>query len=184
MADVERTTTAVLALLADNQQKKISPQDHRDEVVSVLGGYGSIRVFDGSAAFVANIAPAKLTSFTANGPSLGGSSPAVVPDQANDRITANLAANYEIAFHASYTAPAGRTIQFRIRVDGAEVSVGCQGGGGSEPISASCRDVVTISPAPTSQIEVYVEADQNATSPRMLASMTSQSPPPSVSSSS
>ena len=42
MAQTERTYTEILALLDDNTTGEISPQDHRDVVASILGGYAGL----------------------------------------------------------------------------------------------------------------------------------------------
>ncbi len=42
MAQTERTYAEILALLADNVTGDISPQDHRDVVASMLGGYAGL----------------------------------------------------------------------------------------------------------------------------------------------
>jgi len=44
MADTIRTRAAVLTLLADNTSNDISPQDHRDGVVSMFGVYAMMSV--------------------------------------------------------------------------------------------------------------------------------------------
>ncbi len=42
MPQTERTYTEILALLADNTTGQISPQDHRDVVASMMGGYAGL----------------------------------------------------------------------------------------------------------------------------------------------
>ena len=42
MPQTERTYTEILALIADNTTKQISPQDHRDVVASMMGGYAGL----------------------------------------------------------------------------------------------------------------------------------------------
>ncbi len=42
MAQTERTYAEILAILADNVTGDISPQDHRDVVASMLGGYAGL----------------------------------------------------------------------------------------------------------------------------------------------
>lgn len=44
MADTQRSISDILTLLADNTSGAISPQDHRDEVVTMRAGHGEIYV--------------------------------------------------------------------------------------------------------------------------------------------
>jgi hypothetical protein len=94
MADTERTLAALQAMFADNTAGNISPQDIRDMLVSVLGGYGEISDA-GSTSISGTIgtSPSKLEVFDTDGPADGSN---VTPNQANDRIDVAVAGVYEV----------------------------------------------------------------------------------------
>ena len=158
MPDTERDTPALIASYANNATGLITGQTHRDFVVTALGGYGSIRVVDGAAAQVLGTSFAKLTACTANGPAASS----VTPAHGSDEITAALAGVYEVSFHASYVAPAGRTVTFRLGVEDLEQPIGCQSGGGTEPQHVNFADIVSL--VAGQRVSVRAKADQAATS--------------------
>lgn len=54
MADTPRTIPEIQTLLADNSAGAISPQDHRDELVSLQIKYGEIHISTPAATTIAN----------------------------------------------------------------------------------------------------------------------------------
>lgn len=67
MAEVFRSKDELLTMFADNNTRDISEQDLRDMVISVLGGFGSIIVRDGSTAQATTSTPAKLVNWLSDG---------------------------------------------------------------------------------------------------------------------
>lgn len=164
MADTQRDTAALLALLADNTAGDISAQDLRDTVVSILGGYGAITVQDGAAAQTVNIAPAKLTGFSANGESSN-----VVPDHADDELNLPVAGVYLVSGSFSFSGTASRTFQLRLRNGGVEVSgIGARVTLNASGDTQSAHFVGIVDCAADDILTVYVEADQDASSLTMI----------------
>lgn len=150
-----RTKADLLDRLPDNSAKTITEERVRDIVESAFSSLGSIRVLDGAAPQVVDIAPALLTAFAADGPS----SSDVTPDNTTDDITVTVPGVYLIGFHASFTAPASRVIQLRVRVDAAEQSIGAQHISSG---SVSASDMLTL--AAGEVVTLYIESDQDTTS--------------------
>lgn len=160
MADTQRSTADLIALLPDNTSKTITAQTLRDVLVSVMGAYGSITVEDGAAAQTVNIAPAKLTGFTANGPSSS-----IVPDHTDDELNVPIAGTYLVQGQFSFSSTAARTFQLRLRKQAAEVSgIGCRAklNASGDAVTVSFVGLVTCAAADI--LTVYVEADQDASS--------------------
>ncbi len=155
MVDTARSLSDLQTLLADNVSGDISPQDVRDMLVSCIGIYGSLSVFNGSTQQDNPDTGAKLTAFTTNGNSNG-----TTPDQSNDQITIDVAGNYDIAFQCSFSGTGNTTFQFRLRIDGVESSYGCVRKLGSGGDTGSCSFLAPgVTLAATEVVTVYVEAD-------------------------
>jgi hypothetical protein len=97
--------TALQTILADNVSQAISPQDHRDQLVSSLGGYGAIYVADNATAQTGiGVTAVVVDAWDTNGPSADCTN-----DQANNKITAGVTATYlafaQISFLGSASEP-------------------------------------------------------------------------------
>jgi hypothetical protein len=161
MADTELSRTDLLALLVPGAEGEISAQDLRDCMASLLGGYASIYVQDGSTAQTSiGATPAKLTGFAADGESLG-----LVPAHASDQITVPVAGTYLVHGDFCFSGTASRTFQLRLRKTAVEVAgIGCKvtldgsgtlsGGSFSGLVACDEDDVLTV----------YVEADAESSS--------------------
>lgn len=160
MPDTQRSTSDLLDLLADNTAGNISPQDLRDVLVSLLGGYGSIYVEDGAVAQTVNIAAAKLTGFAAN-----GESSSIVPDHGDDELNVPVAGTYWVEGHFSFSGTAAGTFQLRLRKQGVEVAgIGCRAklNATGDAVSVSFAGLVACAAADI--LTVYAEADADASS--------------------
>ena len=63
MADTQRTTAALLVLLADNTTGAITPQHLRDVLVSLQGGYGGLCAAVAAGALSVGVAAVKITGW-------------------------------------------------------------------------------------------------------------------------
>jgi hypothetical protein len=153
MPDTQRDTTSLLALFADNTSGNISPQDLRDGVVSILGGYGGLRA-DGSAAQMTglNATPTKLTVFTHNLVADGAN---VVPSTANDNVTVNITGNYEVHASVSFDGSGG-AVQYVFEVYVGGVATGVRGmvASISGTAHASASGTVAITAGQTVEVRV------------------------------
>lgn len=122
--------------------------------------YGGIYAVDGAAPQVVNIAPAKLTAFTAASELRN-----MTADPADDSITVTDAGVYTGAFSVSFSGSPNDTFEIHLRVNGVEQVEGIHrklsGGGdvGAAPITImpktlAAGDVLTL----------WVEADADASS--------------------
>ena len=155
MVDTVRTRAAILALLPDNTSGDISPQDHRDAIVSMFGVYGVIYVADGSTAQAGiNATPVLFTAFASNGVSSG-----ITPDHTADSLTIVTDGDYLILFENSYSGGGNDTIQFHTRVDGAEKPYGTHHkmSAGGDTVSSMFFGILSLSAAEV--VTIYVESD-------------------------
>lgn len=161
MADTERDTTAILALWADNTTKKISPQDGRDLIVSVLGGYGSIREDNGSTPQTVNSTSAVFGGWKTNGPS----STSVTPDKDNQRITVAVAAVYEVTFTMDYTATAG-TFVFSLAVNDVVSDIESRtSSDATARLRAGFTDLITLALNDVVTVEASADVDGRSVTP-------------------
>ena len=113
MADTRRTKAEILALFADNASGDITPQDLRDAVVSIMGGYAGVFVEDGATAQTIDTNLAKMTAFvsgtTANGCVIAAD---------KDSITTDVAGIYQVNFCCSFKGTVSKIFRFEIVVDG------------------------------------------------------------------
>jgi hypothetical protein len=161
MADTRRDRAAILALFADNATQDISAQDLRDYVVTNLGGYAEIRVDDGSAAQTGITTPTIMTGWASNGESNG-----LTADQANNKITIDVAGLYMIWFQNSFSGGANITFEFNVNVDSGGGYVEQQGGchrkmsAGGDVGSAGFVRLLSLSAA--DDVAIFVEANSSA----------------------
>ncbi len=160
MADTQRTLTAILALLADNTTGDISPQDLRDTIVSILGGYGAIYLHGGSTAQTSiSATPAKVTGFASNGISSG-----TTPDHANDKITILTAGDYLVAGAVSFSGTLSKTFFVEIYKNstGTEYAFERKLGTGGDVGAAPVGGLITL--AVNDEISLYVSSSDGGTS--------------------
>ena len=160
MADTPRTLAALQTLLANNTAAGISPQDIRDFLVSVLGGYGGITALGASTA-QASISgtPAKLTGFAANAPASD-----TTPDHTDDSVTGGEAGKYMVDFQCSFSGTASKTFLFRVYSQGIVTTLGCQRklGTGGDVGSCSCIGILALDSADV--ITTYVSSSDGGVS--------------------
>lgn len=99
MADTQRTQADLLTRYADNTSRNISPQDGRDVISSVFGGYAEVYTHDGSGTQTISAASTDLITQVAT----NGDASDSTADQANNRIVIGVAAVYEIHIDISWT---------------------------------------------------------------------------------
>ena len=155
MVDIVRTRAEILALIEDNATGNVSPQDHRDSIVSMFGVYGIIYVDDGSTAQTGITAtPVLFTGFAVDGLSSG-----ITPDHTADSLTIVTDGIYIVLFENSYSGGGNDTIQFHIRVDGVEGVYATHGkmSAGGDARSSMFAGILSLSAAEV--VTVYVESD-------------------------
>jgi hypothetical protein len=107
MSQTERTTDAVMALLADNTTGNIDPEDMRDAIATSMGGYASMILnIAGSGAVKSSVSttPVKITEYnvvTAQSitDNAGGSS----ADAATGVLTVGTTGCYFVSFFTSFS---------------------------------------------------------------------------------
>ena len=115
MADTPRPRTDLLALAADNSSGLISPQDLRDMLISMMGGFGCLHVVGGSTAQTGiNGTPAVVTGFVAN----GAQSEQCTPDHTNDRITFDVAGIWQVGWTINASGSNGAVFHGQIDLVG------------------------------------------------------------------
>lgn len=154
MPDTERNLTALLALYADNTTGDISPQDLRDGIVSILGGYGGLKITS-AQAMSGTIGTGYIVANIWNDTLPVDANSTVVPDAANDDIDVAVAADYEV--HVCIRCSSGSASEaftFAVFVNGVETDVKgvwVTDSGGNGPmlsfsgiISVSAADAVDV----------------------------------------
>ena len=161
MADTRRDRAAILALWADNATQDISPQDGRDFIVTVMGGYAELRVDDGVTAQTGITTPTIMTGWSTNGESNG-----LTADQANNKITIDVAGLYMCWFQNSFSGGGNVTFEFNINVDSGggyvEQAGGCHRKMSSGGDVGSASFVRLLSLSAGDDVAIFVEADSSA----------------------
>jgi hypothetical protein len=160
MADTQRTQAALLALLADNITGDISPQDIRDFLVSVSGGYGSIFVHGGVTAQTGiTSTPVKMSGFATNGISSG-----TVPDNTTDDITISVAGDYLVSGSISFTGSSNSTFDIDIYINSTTTNYGFERklGTGTDVGSGPLAGLITC--AENDKIDIFVSSPDGGTS--------------------
>jgi hypothetical protein len=160
MADTQKTLAALITLFADNTSGDISPQDLRDFLVSVFGGYGSIYVNGGSTAQTGiSGTPAKMTGFAVNGISSG-----TTPDHTSDNITIITAGDYLINASVSFVGSSSDVFQVEIynNTTGTGYAFNRFISAGGDTGSASCNALITC--AASDEISLYISSSTGGTS--------------------
>jgi len=153
MADTIRDRTDLLALLADNTSRDISPQDMRDVLVSTHGVYGGLYVQDGSTAQTGvDTTPAKMTGFAGNMTAAG-----TTPDHTNDQITVLTDGVYLVWCQISFTGAASTEYQAHLRVDAVEQEEGFHVEGATTAVAGGFVAVKSLSA--NEVLTVYIESD-------------------------
>ena len=160
MADTRRTRAEILALFADNSIGSISAQDLRDFVVTIMGGYASIKTVDGTTAQTGITAtPVKLTTFAVNGTANG-----LTPDHTNDQITIDVDGVYFVECDVSFSGSSNSTFELHLRVDAVEKDEGFHRkiGSGGDTGSAGFHGIVSLVAGEV--LTTYIESTDGGTS--------------------
>jgi hypothetical protein len=158
MADTRRTKAEILALFADNTSGNISPQDLRDFVVTVMGGYASLKTVDGVTAQTGiTSTPVLLTTWDTNGDSNG-----LTADHTTDSITIDVDGVYDVDCDVSFSGSSNAIIQMHLRVNGVEEEEGMHRklSAGGDVGSAGFNGGLTLSAGDV--LTVYVESNITA----------------------
>lgn len=159
MADTRRTRAELLASLADNSTGDISAQDLRDFLVTIMGGYASLKTVDGTTAQGSiNATPAKVTTWDTNGAANG-----LIPDHTTDDITVDVSGVYFVECDISFSGSGNSTFQVHLRVDGVEADEGFHRkiGSGGDTGSAGFHGIVSLTAAEV--LTVYIESQDGGT---------------------
>ena len=122
MTDIVRPRADLLSIF---NTSGTSPQDMRDLLVSIRGGYGAIAVTGGSTEQSSiGTTAVQLTAFAAN----SASSDQCTPDHSGDDITLTANGVWLAVFSATYVGDASETKTFQIRCTGTGTVLGgsCQ----------------------------------------------------------
>ncbi len=165
MAQTERTTAEVNALLADNTSGEISPIDMRDTIASALGGYGSlILTIAGAGATKSAIGqtPLKITEYNAAGPqSSDTNTNGTTVDDAAGTITIGQTGVYYVTFFCSFSLDANnKTVHFQPFINDVVglVEVDRFLGTGSDVGVVSMGAVVQYTAADVVDIRVFIDS--------------------------
>jgi len=118
MVDTRRNLAALQALLADNQEGSISPQDVRDMLVTTLGSYGSLVKNALATTSIGTGAWVQIPFEAA-----GEASAAVSVDAAQNRLTAQVAGVWLAEYHVAgqLEAPLATLVQSQLYKNGATI---------------------------------------------------------------
>ena len=150
--------TDILYVVDDPGGTPISKKATVDNVYLASQAYGNILVTGGSAAQSLTAAtPAKLTLFTADGPSLN-----TTPAHASDQITVSSDGVYKIEAQFSMTCDTNSTVfQFYAAVGGVSQNIGVHRKVGTGADVGSASFVGHLSLSASDVITINVEADKN-----------------------
>ena len=155
MVDTVRSVTELQTLLADNDIKGITAQRLRDFLVTSLGVFGSIYLFEGITAQLNPDTGAKLVGFNANGTAKG-----ITPDHTTDSLTVPVAGFYDFNFQCSFTGTANALFRFRLRVNQVEQPFGCERSlNASGDVGSASFVAPGIQLQANDVVEVWVEAN-------------------------
>lgn len=150
MADTQRTVSAILALLADNTSRAISPQDLRDAFVSWRMASGQIYIPDGSGAATTISGTANYYEVTDGTWSLSGDAYLFDESGGNGRLT--YIGTEPIMAHIACTlssvcAASTQVLHFRLGITGttnANAEVQMKIGTGSDVISTALHLIAEL----------------------------------------
>jgi len=121
MPQTERTTAEVNELLKDNTSEDISPQDMRDVVASIFGGYAGLG-FAGAASgsLAVDVTPAVITQYDeVISQSIDVNLEGCAANQSTGIITIGQAGIYQINFFCSFDLTQNnRLVSFQLFVNG------------------------------------------------------------------
>lgn len=122
MAQTERITSDINALLADNTTGAISPQDLRDAIASAFGGYGSLLLTIAGAGAIKSAVgqtPLAITEYNAAGPqSVSVNTTGTAVDAGAGTITIGQTGFYYVSFFSSFSlSQNNRVIHFQPHIN-------------------------------------------------------------------
>lgn len=129
MAQTEKSTAAVNAILADNTAQAISPQDMRDVVASMMGGYASMLLtIAGAPAIKSSVAQTLLiiTEYDRKeAQSIDVNLSGVTANDSTGKITIGVTGLYKISFYSSFSSSAAnKNILFRLFLNSVVSNIG------------------------------------------------------------
>lgn len=168
MADTIRSTADILALYPLAKERRISAQDERDAIVSMIGTYGSIYETDGAANISATTASKEILMPTAGeyagttlhpGHHIGGS-----PQRA--RISVDVAGGYRMGGYVTFTSNSSSTV---LIVDIVHEVVRPSGSGLQDTMGKSVVYPIAADKLMTVQMSTQADVDKNYIAGRPIA---------------
>lgn len=120
MADTQRTTAALLVLLADNTSGAITPQHLRDVLVSLTGGYGGLCAAVAAGALSVGVTAVKITGWDTLQTQDGT---VVVGNLTDDDLDVSVGGIYAVAVSVSFSGTADTTFTLIVYVNGVATNV-------------------------------------------------------------
>lgn len=157
MADTQRTLTSCLALLANNTNGEISPQDIRDTVVSIFNNYAAMWIYNGSTTQVIGTSLTKMTGFA-----VSSSAGALAASTSNSNIAVSVTGKYFIFAQLSYSGSANTTFAiFPYVTSTGQQTVGCKRklGSGGDAGSASFGGIITLTAGDTVELQIMADSE-------------------------
>jgi len=162
MTDTARTLSALQTLLADNTAEAISPQDLRDMLVSVMGGYGA--AYAAADASAQSSIGTSLTKLTAWADSVT-TSKQCTPSASTEDITVTVAGIWLAVTALSFSGSTNTTFQVRFHVDDVDSGMGFERkiGAGGDVGTAIGLAILNLS-AGTEVVDLFIKADGSSKS--------------------
>lgn len=165
MANTERTTAQINSLLADNTSGDVSPQDLRDAIASIFGGYGGLLLsLSGSPVIKSDVAqtPLIITEYDhVEAQSSDVNSSGVVVSAAAGTITIGQSGIYMIHFSVSFSLSSPNTLaSFRLYTNSVVGDVGVDRfiGGASQSASANFVAMLTLTAGDILDIRAFIDS--------------------------
>lgn len=107
--ETKRTLAQILALLPDNINKEISPEDVRDAIYSVFDTWGATYLTTPSIQTLTS-SPSKLTGFNSQANASGGG---ILASSSGSVITVNIDGNFLVLFGGSFYGTVSQDITIK-----------------------------------------------------------------------
>lgn len=166
MADTIRTKAEILALLADNTNQDISPQDLRDAIVSLIPSYGGVYMAtNATATAIATIDTLVVSNWGTNGLVTNLANFSI---GSNGRLTYTGATDVHVAISCSLSAHvtvnAAKSLMFTIHKNGSEVNgsrIVMESTGNQDDIATSIHCDISMSTNDYVELWTANETDTN-----------------------
>lgn len=161
MVDTIRTRDELLALLADNTTKNISPQDVRDVLISTFSVWSAIYTMENAVAQTGiTTTPVKLANWTGNVAGKGG----MTPDFTDGSIEIPIDGDYLALAQVSWAGSVNQQYEIHVAIDTVESPFGMHrkiGAGGDAGSASAIAPFENLSI--TDKITLYVNTFPSGT---------------------